>query len=383
MIGRIAFFLLLATLGLGAAALAFDWRVTLPEDVAQAIGWRAGMSDEEIVDADTRWYLNDQKTAQLVADAVAREDAGDATLYLDIARKLDIPLAAGLEAAALALQAREDSFETQFGDYVSGFVSGRGDTLAGLGGAITSDLTVYGDVRDIAVEGGKMVAGEGYSEFILGLSAVGLAATVGTVATGGGGIVVKAGISFVKFARRAGHLTAGFAQRLTRLADEAVDLPGFKRMLREIDLTDPVAAWTALAKYGRTVKSARIFDVMGKMEDIRAAVGTTEALRLLKRVEKIEDIDDLHALAKVAGKRTRGVMKLTGKTSLRAIKYTANIVQILFEYVWGLVLWIAGLLGAIALRVSISAWRIVRGVLSWRRRRALRLMTGPPRLSPR
>ena len=155
MLGRIAFFLLLATLGLGLGALVFDWRVTLPEDVAERIGWRAGMTDEQIVDADTAWHLNDQKAANLVADAVERDDAGDAMLYLDIARKLDIPLAGGLEAAALALQGREDSLETQLGDYVGGFVTGRGDTLAGLGGAITSDLTVYGDVRDIIGEGGQ------------------------------------------------------------------------------------------------------------------------------------------------------------------------------------------------------------------------------------
>lgn len=374
MLGRLAFFLLLATLGLGAAALAFDWRVTLPPALADAIGWRAGMSDEEIVDADTRWYLTDARAARLVSDAVAREDAGDATLYLDIARKLDIPLAGGLEAAALALEAREDSLETQFADYLAGFVTGEGDTLAGLGGAITSDLTVYGDIRDIVVEGGKMIAGEEYSELILGLSAVGLAATVGTVATGGGGIVVKAGLSFVKFAKRTGHLTAAFAARLLHLADEAVDMPAFKRALREINLADPVGSWAALTKYARTVKGARIFDLLGKMEDIRAAVGTTEALRILKRVETVEEIEDLHGLAKVAGKRTRGVMELTGKASLRAIKYTANVLQILVEYVWALVLWIAGLLAAIVLRVTISAWRLGRAL--WRavqRRRATRL----------
>ena len=374
MLGRLAFFLLLATLGLGAAALAFDWRVTLPPALADAIGWRAGMSDEEIVDADTRWYLTDARAARLVSDAVAREDAGDATLYLDIARKLDIPLAGGLEAAALALEAREDSLETQFADYLAGFLTGEGETLAGLGGAITSDLTVYGDIRDIVVEGGKMIAGEEYSELILGLSAVGLAATVGTVATGGGGIVVKAGLSFVKYAKRTGHLTAAFAARLLHLADEAVDMPALKRALREINLADPVGSWAALTKYARTVKGARIFDLLGKMEDIRAAVGTTEALRILKRVETVEEIDDLHGLAKVAGKRTRGVMELTGKASLRAIKYTANVLQILVEYVWALVLWIAGLLAAIVLRVTISAWRLGRAL--WRavqRRRATRL----------
>ena len=133
----------------------------------------------------------------------------------------------------------------------------------------------------------------------------------------------------------------------------------------------------ALTRYGRSVKSARVFEVMGKLEDIRASVGTAEALRLLKRVEKIEDIDDLHALAKVAGKRTRGVMALTGKTSLRAIKYTANVLQILVEYVWGLVLWIAGLLATIALRVTISLWRVVRGVMKWRRRRRQRRLARP------
>ena len=117
------------------------------------------------------------------------------------------------------------------------------------------------------------------------------------------------------------------------------------------------------------MKGARLFDLLGKMEDIRAAVGTAEALRILKRVETLEEIDDLHGLAKVAGKRTRGVMELTGKTSLRAIKYTANVLQILFEYVWALVLWIAGLLAAVALRVAVSAWRLGRTAWRFARRR--------------
>ncbi len=366
MIGRLAFFLLLGTLALVALALVYDWRITLPEELADATGWRAGMSDEQIVDADTRFYLNDQHANTLMKDAVAREDAGDAMVWLETARKLGIPLAGGLEAAAYAVQAREDSLETQFADFLEGFVTGRGDSVAGLGGAITGDLTVYGDVRDIAIEGGKMLAGEEYSELILGLSAVGIAATAGTVATGGGGMVVKAGLSVFKFAKRAGHMTAAFAARLTRLADDAVDMPAFKRFLREVNLTDPDASWTALSKYARGVRGARIFEVMGKMEDIRAAVGTTEALRILKRVNTLEELDDLHGLAKVAGKRTRGVMMLTGKASLRAIKYTANLVQIFIEYVWALIVWVATLLAAIAFRVVAGAFHLIRAI---RRRR--------------
>jgi len=375
MIGRLAFFLLLATLAVGACALAFDWRVTIPEDIADAIGWRKGLSDAEIVDADLAWYMNDDKIAGRVADAVARDDAADTMLYLDIARKAGIPLAGGLEAAAYAVQAREQSFDEQLSDYVSGFVTGQGDSLAGLGGAITSDLTVYGDLRDITLEGGRMLAGEDYSPFILGLSAVGIAATAGTVATGGGGVVVKAGVSFVKFARRAGHMSAGFAARLLRLSEDAIDLPGLKGVLKTLDLADPAGSWTRLSKYLGEVKDARIFKVLGKLEEIRAEVGTTEALRLLKRMDKIEDVDEIHTIAKAAGKRTRGVMELTGKSTFRAIKYTANVVQILFEYVWGLILWIGGLLAAIALRVAISAWRLTRFAIRRlaRRRSAARL----------
>ena len=375
MIGRLAFFLLLATLAVGACALAFDWRVTIPEDIADAIGWRKGLSDAEIVDADLAWYMNDDKIAGRVADAVARDDAADTMLYLDIARKAGIPLAGGLEAAAYAVQAREQSFDEQLSDYVSGFVTGQGDSLAGLGGAITSDLTVYGDLRDITLEGGRMLAGEDYSPFILGLSAVGIAATAGTIATGGGGVVVKAGVSFVKFARRAGHMSAGFAARLLRLSEDAIDLPGLKGVLKTLDLADPAGSWTRLSKYLGEVKDARIFKVLGKLEEIRAEVGTTEALRLLKRMDKIEDVDEIHTIAKAAGKRTRGVMELTGKSTFRAIKYTANVVQILFEYVWGLILWIGGLLAAIALRVAISAWRLTRFAIRRlaRRRSAARL----------
>jgi hypothetical protein len=367
--GRLAFFLLLATLALGVASLVYGWQVTLSPEQVEAIGWREGMTDEEAVDADLAFYVNDQKMAGLVSDAVAREDAADAMLWLDMARHLNIPLAGGLEAAAMALQAREDSVETQFQDYLSGFIGGRGDTLAGLAGAISSDLTVYGDLRDIVLEGGKMMAGEAYSEFILGLSVVGLAATAGTMATGGGGILVKAGVSFVKFAKRAGHLTAGLTAQLLRLTDEAVDMPGFKAALRRIDLGDPAGSWKALSDYAAGVRGARVFDVLGKMEDIRAVTGTTEALRLLKRMERIEDIDDIHGLSKVAGKRTRGVIELTGKTSLRAVKTTAHVLQIAFEYVWPLVLWVGGLLAAIALRVSINGFRLMRLVMKLARPR--------------
>lgn len=372
MFGRIAFFLLAGTLAFCVAAFVFDWRVTLPPALADAIGWRAGMSDEEIVRDDLSWHVNDKRAAVAVEDAVARNDAEDTAVYLAIADDLGVPLAGGLRAAALAVEMHDSSPGEVFSDYVGGFLSGSGDSVAGLAGAISSDLTVYGDLRDIVREGGKMLVGEEYSELLLGLSAVGVAATAATVATGGGGILVKAGISFVKFAARAGHMTKAFTVRLLRLTNDAIDMPAFRRMLKEIDLADPEGAWKAVQLYSRGIKGARIFEVMGKLEDIRATVGTAEALRLMKRMNRIEDVDDIHGLVKASGKRARGIMEMTGKESLRAIKYVANILQILVHYVWALLLWILGLLAAILHRVLVSAWRICRTVMRYGKRRAKR-----------
>lgn len=380
MLGRLAFFLLLGTLGVCAGALAFGWQIELDPATADRFGWREGMSDEEIVRADLAFHVNDRRATEALQDAVDRKDAEDAAVYLAIADDLGVPLAGALRAAAMGLEAREASAETQLADYASGFLTGEGDTIAGLAGAISGDLTVYGDLRDIVKEGGKMLAGEEYSELLLGLSVVGIAATTATVATGGGGVVARAGISFVKFAGRTGAMTASFAARLLKLTGEAVDMKAFRRMLAGINLTDPVSSWRAVETFAAGVKGARIVKVMGRLEEIRAAVGTAEALRLMKRMNRIEDVDDIHALVKVSGKRARGIMELTGKASLRAIKYVTNVLQIFLHYMLGFLLWIGALVAMIALRVTISAWRLTRAVLRWMRRRRLRLTAAPQHL---
>jgi len=72
-------------------------------------------------------------------------------------------------------------------------------------------------------------------------------------------------------------------------------------------------------------------------------------------------------------------MELTGKRTWRAIKYTANIVQIAFKYVWALLLWIGGLLAAILLRIAISAWRLFRFAVRRVRKRRTRRRSIPTR----
>ena len=244
-------------------------------------------------------------------------------------------------------------------DFAGGFVTGAGTSTAGLAGAVTSDFTVVGDVRDIGIEGSKMVAGEDYSKLVLGLSVVGLAATVATVATGGGGIVAKTGVSVLKAAKRAGTLTADFARRLTRLVEDAVNFRELGRIAKATDLTDLRATEKAFAGYARGVKTAEIFPVFRRIATIGENAGPAETVRLMRFVHSERDLEDVAKMSGKLGTKTRGVIALTGKTALRAFKTSLNIFAFLIENIIAFGAWLLGLLGLGAGR------RILRA--SWRR----------------
>lgn len=205
MIGRIAFFLLAGTIALGLCALAFDLAHHAAARPCRGHGSRAGVSDEQLVDAETvAWSVNGRRSAARLAmpwrtRTLPTPCCGSTWPGSGIAHRRG-DRGRGLCAEGPRGQPGDNTATMSLAS------SPAAATASPAWPAQSSDLTVYGDLRDILGEGGKMLAR--MSEFILGLSVVGLAATVGTVATGGGGVVVKAGISLVNFAKRAGHMTA-------------------------------------------------------------------------------------------------------------------------------------------------------------------------------
>jgi hypothetical protein len=243
-------------------------------------------------------------------------------------------------------------------EFGTGFVTGEGDSTAGLAGAVTSDLTVIGDVRDIATEGGKWLAGEDYNELIVGLSMIGIAATGLTVATGGGGIVVKAGVSIMKAAKRAGRLTKEFGEVLLRMTRDAVNMPALREALRATDLNDLARTQRVLTDYARGIRGAEIFPVLNRIGDMNKAVGPAETIRIMKFVKNGENLEDVALMTERFGTKTRGIIELTGKASLRAFKTAFRAIEFVAKYVIWLALWLAGLFGMALMRgVRLFAFR--------------------------
>lgn len=283
-------------------------------------------------------------------------DAGaydDAVMYADVAAYADMPIEAGTAARLENEKSLGRRVARNTGSFFEGFISGEGNDTASFVGVVASDLTVIGDVRDIGQEGTKLVQGEDYSQFILGLSVVGLAATTATIASGGTALPARIGISLLKVAKKAGTITTGFARDISRLLNEAVNFEKLKGTLRSIDLADTSATRHAVVDYANGVSMAKLTPALDNIAALEKSVGPAESVRLLKYVDSGEDLTRITKMSGKLGNKTRGIIDITGKTSLRAFKTVANLVLWAMGWGWAIIAALgAGFLGTLGRRIG-------------------------------
>ncbi|UOM33603.1 hypothetical protein [Acuticoccus sp. I52.16.1] len=285
-----------------------------------------------------------------VRAALAEDDIAGAVQYAELADELGKPVAPQTAAALVDAQSPVQTVLRNAGDFAGAYITGHADSAAGLAGAVVSDLTVVGDVRDIIREGGKAAVGEDYSQFLLTLAAVGLAAEGVTLATGGGSLVLKAGISVLKVAKRTGNLTTAFAARLVKLA-RAAGRPADTAVAS----AGPVVVRTrrAMDDVPRGLARAELKTTLGAVSTMAGNAGPAEAVRLMRYVKTTDDATELATFTSRFGRRSRAVAELTGKFTLRAFRVTMRGLRLLVGFLYSFVAWVVGLV----------AFRVVKGVL--------------------
>jgi hypothetical protein len=289
--------------------------------------------------------------------ALARGDVDEAAMYGELATQYQRPIRTDLVERIATETAAAPTAQRSAMEFGQGFFQGEGTTVAGLAAAVTSDLTVIGDVRDLVHEGGLMIAGQPYSELILGLSVVGVAATGATVATGGAGLPAKVGISLFKVAKKAGTLTAGLGAALGRALRQTVDFAELGGVLRVAATLDSAAVRDAAGKAVRRASSGDLAKMLGNARHINDITGPGETVRLMKYANSAEELSDLAVMSTRFGRTTRGVIELTGRTSLRAFKQGVRIGSVILENIIAFAAWFGSLLAMIFTR---GAWRIAR-----------------------
>jgi hypothetical protein len=113
-----------------------------------------------------------------------------------------------------AIEQEQGRWMHRFHQMGRGALTGTGDSLEALGGAVVADLFVFGDVRDLVVQAGRKLKGEETDPILIGLSAGGILLTVNPAVDLGGALL--------KFARRMGGMSRSFARHLAEALERAV-----------------------------------------------------------------------------------------------------------------------------------------------------------------
>lgn len=183
------------------------------------------------------------------------------------------------------------------------------DLNAALLCRVPIDLTPVGDVTGIVRESGRYALGLDVDMFELGLSTVGLGATVLAPLTLGSSASLKAGTGTVKLARRANAITPGMERFITRQASDAVDwaalsktnLRSFNDDLRRAANPDALRPLTKALEY-----TGALYNKLGLR-------GTVHVLRF---AENGDDVRRLSKATDAVGPELRGGLELVGRNKV-------------------------------------------------------------------
>src|SRR5262249_42870413 len=157
-----------------------------------------------------------------VEQALAKGDADLANSFVELAREKNVVLSDDLRQRVADAVAEENSTSHFAKRFATGFLTGTADDVGSLSGTVTGALLVWGDIRDVFVQGKHLVAGEDTDRLVLGLATAGLAVTAATYVSAGGATPARAGLSLVKDARKVGRLGEGLAAWAGRSARDVV-----------------------------------------------------------------------------------------------------------------------------------------------------------------
>ena len=114
----------------------------------------------------------------VTADIIALQNQGRISEALDWARYVTnnpaLPNQAAANGLVTQLEAEQSSVWHQADRAAKGFVTGSGSSVEEMGGAIASDMVVYGDCRDLLIQGFYKLTGRETDAVVAALAGVGL-----------------------------------------------------------------------------------------------------------------------------------------------------------------------------------------------------------------
>ena len=197
--------------------------------------------------------------------------------------------------------------------------------MAGLSGAIVSDMILYGDLRDLSIEGSRFAQGQPYDKLIFGMAAIGVGLSESQLFSFGATTLVKVGASIVKVAKKMGKLSRSFVWIATAKLSKAIDF----KSLRRLDYSSPSAVKKEAKKIAKSLNTPYLKKVFKNIDAIHKNTDSyADTIALLKYVDDPKDLQRVANISRKYKKNTKVVFKVLGKKVIKGIvKGTARIIK--------------------------------------------------------
>lgn len=308
--------------------------------------------------------------AQNIESALAAGDADLANSFAELAAAKSIAVPDELSRRVADAVAEQNSASHFAKRFATGLVTGTADDVASLSGTVAGDLFVFGDIRDVVREGKHLAMGEDTDHLILGLATAGLAVTAATYVSLGGAAPLRAGLTLVKDARKAGRLGEGLTKWAGRSAREIVDTPMLQHAVAAGSVMRPGQTISAIKAAFRAEKAGGLVRLAKDVGRVGEKAGTKGALDTLRIAEGPKDVARAARLAESKGGQTRAILKLLGRGALLLAAGAFNLALWVF---WALL----ALVGFVA-SIKATTERLTMSWLQRKRARRLRKQMAAP-----
>jgi hypothetical protein len=276
-----------------------------------------------------------------IENALSADDAELAASFLELARDRRVAVDPALVKRVEDANSTSAQAARATRSYVKGLRTGAPDDLAGFAGAMTRDLSSYGDIDDAVTEGTHLANGEPADELVFGLACVGLATTAATFVTVGAAAPARAGLSIVKAARRTGRLAGPLAQWTRRSVREAIDIGKLEAALSKLSIKAPAESVTIVRDAVKdAVKLERLEGLITMVRDvgrIQSNGGTRAALEGLRLSEGPEEVARVARLAEKEGTKTSAILKLGRRAAFVLTALALHLVGWVFSIIWAVI----------------------------------------------
>lgn len=189
-----------------------------------------------------------------------------------------------------------------------GFWLGEVHSANSLAASTLSDFLLVGDVRDL---GRELANWPDADQLVLGLSAVGVGLSVGTVVSGGSSALAAAGASSIKAAKKAGKLNKQLLQQLTDISKNSINpvaVQAVKQQWQHLKLSQlNRASFKQLkAPLAQLIQPQAVRHFKAVSSNM-GAISTHSGLRgTLETLSRAESVAQIGRLAKVSQKFKQG-----------------------------------------------------------------------------